>query len=57
MPAENRLTKIFSSTATPVPDIVQADHWTYSPSGMPISILTGKLAADRAIKNLKNKAN
>ena len=56
MPAENRLTKIFSSTATPVPDIVQAGHWTYSPSGMPISILTGKLAADRVIKNLRARA-
>jgi uncharacterized protein with NAD-binding domain and iron-sulfur cluster len=57
MPAESRLTKIFSSTATPIPDIVQAGHWTYSPSGMPISILTGKLAADRVIKNLKKKTS
>lgn len=55
MPAENRLPKIFSSTATPVPDIVQAGQWTYSPSGLPISILTGKLAADRVISNLKKK--
>lgn len=57
IPAENRLTKIFSSTATPIPDIVQAGHWTYSPSGMPISILTGKLAADRVTKNLKKKTS
>ena len=55
MPAENRLTKIFSSTETPIPGVTQAGHWTYSPSGMPISVLTGKLAADRAINNLKKK--
>ena len=53
MPAESRLPKIFSSTQTPVPGIVQAGQWTYSPSGLPISILTGKLAADRVIKELK----
>jgi phytoene dehydrogenase-like protein len=55
MPAENRLPRIYSSTETPVPDIVQAGHWTYSPSGFPISILTGKLAADRVINKLKKK--
>jgi len=53
MPAESRLPKIFSSTQTPVPGIVQAGQWTYSPSGLPISILTGKLAADRVSKELK----
>ncbi len=55
MPAENRLSKIFNSTVTPIPGVVQAGHWTYSPSGLPISILTGKLAADRVISNLKKK--
>ena len=53
MPAENRLPKMFSSTETPIPSVIQAGQWTYSPSGLPISILTGKLAADRAIKNIK----
>jgi len=55
MPAENRLTKIFSSTNTPIPNVVQAGQWCYSPSGLPISILTGKIAADKAISNLKKK--
>jgi hypothetical protein len=32
--------------------VYQAGQWTYSPSGVPISILTGKLAADKAIKDL-----
>jgi phytoene dehydrogenase-like protein len=55
MPAESRLPKIFSATQTPIPGILQAGQWTYSPSGLPISILTGKLAADRAIKDFSKK--
>lgn len=56
LPAENRLTRIFRATKTPIMDIAQAGQWTYSPSGFPISILTGKLAADRVIKELKRKS-
>ena len=37
---------------TPIPGVFQAGQWTYSPAGLPISILTGKLAADRVIKEL-----
>jgi phytoene dehydrogenase-like protein len=54
MPAENRLPRILNSIRTPIPGIVQAGQWTFSPSGFPISILTGKLASDRVIKELKN---
>jgi len=53
IPSESRLPKIFSSTETPIPGVFQAGQWTYSPSGLPISILTGKLAADRVISNIK----
>ena len=35
------------SVATPIPGIFQAGQWAYSPAGVPMSILTGKLAADR----------
>jgi phytoene dehydrogenase-like protein len=52
MPAESRLPKILNAIKTPVPGVFQAGQWTYSPSGLPISILTGKLAADRVIKEL-----
>jgi phytoene dehydrogenase-like protein len=52
MPAENRLPRILNAIKTPVPGIFQAGQWTFSPSGLPISILTGKLAADRLIKDL-----
>jgi phytoene dehydrogenase-like protein len=50
MPAENRLPKILNAIKTPVPSVFQAGQWTYSPAGLPISIITGKLAADRVIK-------
>jgi phytoene dehydrogenase-like protein len=53
LPAESRLPKILKAIQTPLPRIYQAGQWTYSPSGLPISILTGKLAADRVIKELK----
>jgi phytoene dehydrogenase-like protein len=53
MPAENRLPRILNAIRTPTPGILQAGQWTYSPAGLPISILTGKLAADQVIKELK----
>jgi phytoene dehydrogenase-like protein len=51
MPAESRLPKIMNAIRTPIPGVLQAGQWTYSPSGLPIAILTGKLAADQAIKD------
>jgi phytoene dehydrogenase-like protein len=53
MPAESRIPKILKAIQTPIPGILQAGQWTYSPAGLPISILTGKLAADQVIKELK----
>jgi hypothetical protein len=52
MPAEYRMPKIAKSADTPIPSVYQAGQWTYSPAGLPISILTGKLAADKAKKEL-----
>jgi phytoene dehydrogenase-like protein len=52
MPAVHDLPKIARSVLTPIPDVCQAGQWTFSPSGLPISILTGKLAADRVLKEL-----
>ena len=52
LPAEHRLTKILSAVHTPFTAILQAGQWTFSPSGLPISILTGKLAADEMQKLL-----
>ena len=53
VPAESRLIKIANAVKTPLPDVHQAGQWTYSPSGLPVSLITGKLAADRIEKRLK----
>lgn len=43
------------SVITPVPSILQAGQWAYSPAGVPMSILTGKLAVNRLLKGKKKK--
>ena len=53
IPAVSSMPQITRSVKTPIPHVFQAGQWTYSPSGFPISILTGKLAADGAAKALK----
>ena len=57
MPAESRLPKILNAIKTPIPDVLQAGQWTYSPAGLPIAILTGKLAADNVMKELSKNPN
>ena len=52
MPAVHRMQHVARSVRTAFPDIYQAGQWSYSPSGLPIAILTGKLAADAAAKRL-----
>lgn len=56
MPAVHRMQHVAKSVVTPFPDIVKAGQWSYSPSGLPIAILTGKLAADRVTKGLPRKS-
>lgn len=53
VPAESRIPKILNAIRTPIPGVLQAGQWTYMPAGLPISILTGKIAADEVIKELK----
>lgn len=53
MPAVHRMQDVAKSVLTGLPDIYQAGQWSYSPSGLPIAILTGKLAADRVTKGLR----
>lgn len=55
VPAESRIPKIMNAVKTPIPGVYQAGQWTYSPSGLPISLLTGKIAADSVIKDLKKE--
>jgi phytoene dehydrogenase-like protein len=53
MPVINKIQNSGKSVLTPFPSIYQAGQWTYSPAGVPMSILTGKLAADKALKRTK----
>jgi phytoene dehydrogenase-like protein len=54
-PAEYRFLRVSQSVLTPVDTIKQAGQWTFNPAGVPVSILTGKLAADAVIKDMKKK--
>jgi len=53
VPAVTKMLKVSDSVDTILPSVFQAGQWTYSPSGFPMSIVTGKLAADKAIVSLK----
>jgi phytoene dehydrogenase-like protein len=53
IPVIHSMPKIAQSVLTPLPDVYQAGQWTFSPSGLPISILTAKLAADKVKRQLK----
>ena len=53
IPSEKRFRKIQNSVRTPVKDMMQCGQWTFSPGGLPVCILTGRLAAKRAEKALK----
>ena len=55
LPVEFEMKRIIKSVDTPLSDISQAGQWAFSPSGLPISVLTGKIAADKATKALKKK--
>jgi phytoene dehydrogenase-like protein len=50
VPVINKIQYSDRSVRTPVPSIFQAGQWAYSPAGVPMSILTGKLAADKILK-------
>ncbi|MBN1696067.1 MAG: NAD(P)/FAD-dependent oxidoreductase [Spirochaetales bacterium] len=53
VPAVNKMLQAKKAVLTPVPDIYQAGQWTYSPGGVPMAILTGKIASDAVLKGLK----
>jgi len=53
MPAVHRMQHSARAVLTPIPDVLQAGQWSFSPSGLPIAILTGKLAADRVARGLR----
>jgi phytoene dehydrogenase-like protein len=53
-PVVNKIQFSDRSVLTPIPSIFQAGQWAYSPAGVPMSILTGKLAADKVLKNSRS---
>jgi hypothetical protein len=55
IPAVHKLPKVERAILTPVSNVLQAGQWTFSPTGLPISILTGKLAADGIVDDLGSR--
>jgi phytoene dehydrogenase-like protein len=51
VPVIHKIQSANRAVVTPIPSIYQAGQWTYSPAGVPMSILTGKLAAKRILKS------
>jgi phytoene dehydrogenase-like protein len=51
VPVVHKIQQANRAVLTPLPSIYQAGQWTYSPAGVPMSVLTGKLAARRILKD------
>lgn len=49
VPVTHQIQQANRAVQTPLPSIFQAGQWAYSPAGVPMSILTGKLAARRIL--------
>jgi len=42
--------RIARSVETPIPNLLMAGHWVFSPGGSPVAVLTGKPAAKRILR-------
>jgi len=51
IPVIHKMQQSGRSVNTPLPSVFQAGQWAYSPAGVPMSILTGKLAADKILRS------
>lgn len=54
VPVINKIQIADRSVLTPLPSVFQAGQWAYSPAGVPMSILTGKLASNQVLKRTKS---
>lgn len=54
-PVETQFLRVSKAVKTEFETIKQAGQWTFNPAGVPVAILTGKLAADAVIKDLKTR--
>lgn len=52
IPVTHKFSQVAKSVKTPLNDIFKAGQWSYSPAGIPIAILTGKMAAGKALKRV-----
>jgi phytoene dehydrogenase-like protein len=52
-PAIHKFIQLTKSVLTAVDSIKQAGQWAFNPAGVPVSILTAKLATDAVIKDLR----
>ncbi len=52
-PAIFEFLKVSQAVKTPIPHVTQAGQWTFNPAGVPVAVLTGKLAADDVEKKLR----
>ena len=50
IPVVHKMQQAAKAVLTPIPSIFVAGQWTFSPAGVPMSILTGKLAADKVLR-------
>lgn len=50
VPVINKIMAANRAVVTPIPSIFKAGQWTYSPAGVPMAVLTGKLAALKILK-------
>jgi len=53
LPAVQKIQQSTKAVYTAIPQVYQAGQWSYSPAGVPIAILTGKLAANAMRKALR----
>lgn len=52
-PSEYKIMRVANAVNTQLPYIYQAGQWSFNPAGIPIAVMTGKLASDKVLKSLK----
>lgn len=50
IPVPHQMLKINDAVKTAIPHVTQAGQWSYSPTGVPTAILTGRLASDTFLR-------
>lgn len=55
IPVVSQMLKINAAVKTAIPHVTQAGQWSYSPTGVPTAILTGRLAPDAFLRARKKR--